>query len=72
MYKRQIILGAMEKQPDKRIQSASQMLKLLDRVKKNPELVFKTKKNPGEITKLDMSLKTVSYTHLDVYKRQGQ
>lgn len=53
----QIILGAMEKQPDKRIQSASQMLKLLDRVKKNPELVFKTKKNPGEITKLDMSLK---------------
>lgn len=53
----QIILGAMEKQPDKRIQSASQMLKLLDRVKKNPELVFKTKKNPREITKLDMSLK---------------
>ncbi|MCI8589857.1 MAG: protein kinase [Clostridiales bacterium] len=53
----QIILGAMEKKPDKRIQSASQMLRLLERVKKNPDLVFKTKKNPGEITKLDMSLK---------------
>ena len=34
----QIILGAMEKHPDKRIQSASQMLKLLDRVKKKPRI----------------------------------
>ncbi len=53
----QIILGAMEKQPDKRIQSATQMLRLLERIKKNPEYVFKTKKKQGEITKLDMSLK---------------
>ncbi len=53
----QVILAAMEKRPDKRIQSASQMLRLLDRIKKNPDLVFKTKKEPGEITKLDMSLK---------------
>lgn len=53
----QIILAAMEKRPDKRVQSATQMLRLLDRVKKNPDMVFKTKKEPGEITKLDMSLK---------------
>ncbi len=53
----QIILAAMEKRPDKRVQSASQMLRLLERVKKNPDMVFKTKKEPGEITKLDMSLK---------------
>lgn len=53
----QIILAAMEKRPDKRIQSATQMLRLLERVKKNPDLVFKSKKEPGEITKLDMSLK---------------
>ncbi len=53
----QIIMGAMEKQPDKRIQSASQMLRLIERIKKNPEHVFKTKKKQGEITKLDMSLK---------------
>ncbi|MBQ8697248.1 MAG: Stk1 family PASTA domain-containing Ser/Thr kinase, partial [Clostridia bacterium] len=53
----QIILAAMEKRPDKRVQSAAQMLRLLDRVKKNPDMVFKTKKEPGEITKLDMSLK---------------
>ncbi len=53
----QIILAAMEKRPDKRIQSASQMLRLIDRVKRNPDMVFKTKKEPGEITQLDMSLK---------------
>ncbi|MBO5275395.1 MAG: PASTA domain-containing protein, partial [Clostridia bacterium] len=40
----QIILGAMEKVPEKRFQSAAQMLKLLTHIKNNPSYVFKTKK----------------------------
>lgn len=40
----QIILGAMEKSPEKRFQSASQMLKLLTHLKNNPAYVFKTRK----------------------------
>lgn len=39
----QIILGAMEKNPDRRFQSAEQMLKYVDRLRTNPLYVFKTR-----------------------------
>ncbi len=39
----QIILGAMEKNPDRRFQSAEQMLKYIARLKTNPNYVFKTR-----------------------------
>ncbi len=39
----QIILGAMEKNPDRRFQSADQMLKYIARLKTNPGYVFKTR-----------------------------
>ncbi len=37
----QIILGAMEKNPDRRFGSAEQMLKYIDRLKTNPSCIFK-------------------------------
>ena len=40
----QIILGAMEKNPDSRFQSAAQMLRHLAQVKNNPRTVFKMPK----------------------------
>ena len=39
----QIILGAMEKNPDRRFQSAEQMLKYVDRLRSNPAYIFKTR-----------------------------
>ncbi len=39
----QIILGAMEKSPDRRFQTATQMLKYVEKVHLNPEYVFKTR-----------------------------
>ena len=39
----QIILGAMEKNPDRRFQSAAQMLKYLERIRLNPDYIFKTR-----------------------------
>ena len=41
----QIILGAMEKNPDNRFQSASQMLRHLQQIKNNPATVFKIPKS---------------------------
>ena len=38
----QIILGAMEKSPERRFQSATQMLKYLERIRLNPDYIFKT------------------------------
>lgn len=41
----QIILGAMEKNPDNRFQSASQMLRHIAQMKSNPHTVFKMQRN---------------------------
>ncbi len=40
----QIILGAMEKNPDRRFQSAAQMLRYIERLNSNPGYVFRTQK----------------------------
>ncbi len=39
----QIILGAMEKNPDRRFQTATQMLKYIDKIHLNPDYIFKTR-----------------------------
>ncbi len=39
----QIILGAMEKSPERRFQTATQMLKYVEKVHLNPEYIFKTR-----------------------------
>ncbi len=39
----QVIMGAMEKDPDKRFQSAGRMLKCLAQLKQNPALVFRAR-----------------------------
>jgi len=41
----QIILGAMEKDPDHRFQNASQMLRHVIQLKNNPKFVFKTRRH---------------------------
>jgi serine/threonine protein kinase len=41
----QIILGAMEKNPDYRFQSAGQMLRHIEQLKSNPQFIFKTRRN---------------------------
>ena len=41
----QIILGAMEKQPERRFQSAEQMLRYIARLRANPGYIFKTRKS---------------------------
>ena len=47
----QIILGAMEKNPDRRFQSAEQMLRYVARLRSNPAYIFKTRKaTPGSAT----------------------
>lgn len=55
----QIILGSMEKNPDRRFQSATQILKYIERIKFNPEYIFKTRETdkPGEGSVIDMSKK---------------
>lgn len=45
----QIILAAMEKSPERRLQTAGQMLRYLEQIQSNPNFVFRAKK-PGEIT----------------------
>ncbi len=44
----QIILGAMEKSPERRFQSASQMLKYVEKIHLNPEYVFKTRSSSAQ------------------------
>ncbi len=48
----QIILGAMEKMPERRFQSAEQMLRYIARLRGNPSFIFKTRKptanNPAD------------------------
>ncbi len=39
----QIILGSMEKNPERRFQSAEQMLKYIEKLKTNPNYIFKTR-----------------------------
>ncbi len=46
----QIILGAMEKNPDNRFQSAAQMLRHVAQVKNNPRTVFKMPKHDAQST----------------------
>ena len=43
----QIILGAMEKNPERRFQTATQMLRYVERIRLNPEYIFKTRENSG-------------------------
>ena len=40
----QIILGAMEKRPERRFQSAEQILRYIDRLRTNPDYIFKIRK----------------------------
>ncbi len=44
----QIILGAMEKNPDCRFQNATQMLRHIEQLKADPAFVFRTRKRPQE------------------------
>lgn len=46
----QIILGAMEKDPDRRMRTASQMLRHLAQLKQNPDYVFRVRRSDGSIT----------------------
>lgn len=41
----QIILGAMEKRPERRFQSAEQILRYVDRLRTNPNYIFKIRKS---------------------------
>ena len=41
----QIILGAMEKNPEHRFQSANQLLRHIEQLKSNPQFVFKTRRD---------------------------
>lgn len=50
----QIILLAMEKQPEKRFQNASQMLRHVLQIKNNPTYVFKTKRADGKVSLEDV------------------
>lgn len=53
----QIILGAMEKSPERRFQSASQVLKYIERLKINPDYVFKTRDSSSNIETADNEMK---------------
>jgi serine/threonine-protein kinase len=44
----QIILGAMEKNPDRRFRHAEQMLRYVEKLRDNNDLVFKIRRNPAE------------------------
>lgn len=44
----QIILGAMEKDPEKRFRTASQMLRHIAQIKSNPDYVFRVRRPEGE------------------------
>lgn len=46
----QIILGAMEKNPEYRFQSAGQMLRHIEQLKSNPDFIFKTKRDAPPTT----------------------
>ena len=46
----QIILAAMEKNPDRRLQSATQMLRHIMQIKSDPGFVFKTRRTAAEQT----------------------
>jgi serine/threonine-protein kinase len=52
----QIILGSIEKNPDRRFQSASQVLKYVERLKLNPDYIFKTRES-SNIDTNDQSMK---------------
>lgn len=58
----QIVLLAMEKQPDQRFQSARQMLSYLVQIKNNPSCVFKIKKGEDAPAKKDPKLKSKTQT----------
>ncbi len=44
----QIILGAMDKRPERRFQSAEQMLRYVKQLRSNPDCIFVTRKKTGE------------------------
>jgi Serine/threonine protein kinase len=44
----QIILGAMEKSPEHRFQSAGQLLRHIEQLKSNPHFVFKTRRDESQ------------------------
>ena len=49
----QIILGAMEKNPEFRFQNATQMLRHIEQLKADPAFVFRTRRRPREETGAD-------------------
>lgn len=53
----QIVLLAMEKQPDRRFQSARQMLSYLVQIKNNPSCVFKLKQSEDQAPKKENKMK---------------
>ncbi len=58
----QIIMLAMEKQPERRFQNATQMLRHLLQIKNNPTYVFKTKSRDGKIAIADTEASSKSKT----------
>lgn len=58
----QIIMLAMEKQPERRFQNATQMLRHLLQIKNNPTYVFKTKSRDGKIAIADTETSAKSKT----------
>ena len=55
----QIILAAMEKNPERRLQTAGQMLRYLEQIQSNPNFVFRAKR-AGEITSSTITRSTHS------------
>lgn len=53
----QIILGLMEKNPDRRFQSASQVLKYVEKLKLNPDYIFKTRDSSSNTKTSDNDIK---------------
>ncbi len=53
----QIILGLMEKSPERRFQSASQVLKYIEKLKLNPDYIFKTRDSSSDIETDDYNMK---------------
>lgn len=67
----QIILAAMEKNPERRLQTAGQMLRYLEQIQSNPNFVFRAKK-PGEITTGNAISHVQQNTQRTAHKKKGK
>ncbi len=65
----QIVLLAMEKQPEQRFQSARQMLSYLVQIKNNPSCVFKLKKGDEPAPKKESKLRTKASAQTEKKKK---